>query len=101
MIVVAGTARLAPSHRAATVALGSDMAAKSAAEPGCNQYRFAIDVDDPNVVHLFEEWVDQEALDAHFATPHFAEFGAALLGALDGEAVITRYVVESSGPLFG
>jgi quinol monooxygenase YgiN len=48
------------------------------AEPGCIAYAFSLDVSDPTRLRVFERWESREALEAHFATPHMAAFGAAV-----------------------
>lgn len=100
MIVIAGCARLHASERDDAVRAGSEMAAASRAEPGCLDYRYAFDIDDPLVVRVFEHWESADALDAHFASPHFRAFTEVLLRAIDGPAEFTRYEVSSAGPLF-
>jgi quinol monooxygenase YgiN len=45
----------------------------SRAEPGCLQYDVHRDRDDPNRFVLFERYVDEAALEAHGASPHFQE----------------------------
>jgi quinol monooxygenase YgiN len=40
-------------------------------EPGCLLYRAARSIDDPDMFLLYEEYVDQAALEAHRETPHF------------------------------
>jgi len=45
----------------------------SRAEPGCLQYDAHRDPDDENRFFIFERYVDQAALDAHAASPHFQE----------------------------
>jgi autoinducer 2-degrading protein len=42
-------------------------------EPGCLTYQVNRAKDDPNTLLLYEEYVDQAAVDAHAATPHFQE----------------------------
>jgi quinol monooxygenase YgiN len=101
MIVISGRARLHGAKVEEAVRAASVMAATSRDEPGCIDYRFAIDIDDPLVAQLLEVWESADALDAHFATPHFAAFSDALLGAVDGPAAFTRYEVASAAPLFG
>ena len=101
MIVIAGTARVHPEQRERAIEAARVMVEASRAEPGCRQYRFSTDLDDPNVVHVFEEWDSAEALEVHFATPHMAEFQAALGATLDGAPEITRFEVTVAGPLFG
>jgi quinol monooxygenase YgiN len=45
----------------------------SRAEPGCLQYDAHRAVDDPDMFFLFERYVDEAALEAHAASPHFQE----------------------------
>lgn len=42
-----------------------------ASEPRCLLYRAARSTDDPDMFLLYEEYVDQAALEAHRETPHF------------------------------
>ena len=42
-------------------------------EPGCKLYQVSRAHDDPNRLVLYEQYLDQAALDAHRATPHFKE----------------------------
>ncbi|HLN17683.1 MAG TPA: putative quinol monooxygenase [Acidimicrobiales bacterium] len=100
MLLIVGSTRIKPETREKALAAGAAMAAASLAEPGCRQYGFWTSVDDPNQVLLFEEWESEEALQAHFATPHMADFGAVLGEVVDGPFEATKYEVASSGPLF-
>jgi quinol monooxygenase YgiN len=50
----------------------------SRAEPGCRDYCFSVELNDPATMRITELWDDMDALTAHFATPHMAEFSAAL-----------------------
>jgi quinol monooxygenase YgiN len=54
------------------------MVAATLQEPGCIRYAFGQDLLDRNLIHIIESWQDQAALDAHFATPHMAEWKIAL-----------------------
>lgn len=49
------------------------LAPLSRAEPGCLQYDAHRDPDDPDRFFLFERYLDQAALEAHAASPHFRE----------------------------
>jgi len=53
------------------------MMAASRVEDGCLDYGYAEDVGEPGLVHVFERWRDQAALDAHFQTPHMAAWRTA------------------------
>lgn len=53
------------------------MADASRAEEGCVEYVYAEDVFEPGLIHVKELWLDQSALDRHFAAAHLAEWRAA------------------------
>jgi quinol monooxygenase YgiN len=95
MIVIAGTVRLHPEHRAEAIERALRMAAASEAEPGCRTYRFFADLRDPDTFFIFEEWEDETALAAHFQTAHMAEFREHLPKLVAGEMRIQRYAVSA------
>lgn len=43
-------------------------------EPGCIEYRFYQDIEDPNAFSFVEEWRDRECLDEHFRSDHVGRF---------------------------
>ena len=47
-------------------------------EQGCIDYRYGIDVLDPNTIVVVEYWEDWASLQAHFTTPHIQEWVKAL-----------------------
>jgi len=47
-------------------------------EDGCLDYTFSVEVSDPNTLRITEKWETVEALQAHMATPHMAEFQGAI-----------------------
>jgi len=100
VIVIKGEVSVNPDHQDDALAALDALIASTRAEAGCDAYVFARDVGDPNLVHVFEQWADGEALDAHMGAPHMAEFLSATAGALEG-ASFTRYDVSDSRPLFG
>jgi quinol monooxygenase YgiN len=61
------------------------MVLASRAEPGCVEYSYAEDVLDPGLIHVKEVWIDQSALDLHFASDHIAAWRSAwpVLGVTD------------------
>jgi quinol monooxygenase YgiN len=76
-IIVAGTVRVPPHNVDAFRPHMIAMMTASRAEDGCYAYGYAEDVGEPGLVHVFESWRDQAALDAHFQTPHMAQWRAA------------------------
>ena len=100
MITVAGRVAVRPEMRRQAVEAAIKVARATRADAGCLQYHFYADLEDPNVLHVFEEWASGEALSAHLQQPHTTEFLAALGAMAAGEPRVTRYVVSESGNLF-
>lgn len=48
---------------------------RSREEAGCTGFDVFQSLDNPNAIVLHERWHDQAALDDHYRTPHFTEFG--------------------------
>jgi quinol monooxygenase YgiN len=95
MIVISGRMRFDPAQRAHALAEIAPVVAATAAEEGNIHYRYYADLEDPNVLLLFEEWRDDEALQAHFSQPYVLSFLEKLptLGMV--EASVHRYDVSS------
>jgi quinol monooxygenase YgiN len=99
MIVIAGHVALDPAQREAAVAAAREMMRETRREKGCISYAFSADLDEPGRFRIFEEWESDEALRAHFASPHMARFQQAV-GALGvREMAVQRYAVAEVGPL--
>jgi quinol monooxygenase YgiN len=99
MIVVAGAFPVDGSKHDAIVEAANAMRAATIAEDGCIEYRFSFATDDANTVLVFEEWRDQEALTAHFATPHMTAFQSRIVEFLVGRPSVSRYEASTKGPL--
>jgi quinol monooxygenase YgiN len=74
MLIIMGTVRIAPERIADAIPAMSRMVAASNAEDGCHLYAYSQDLVDPGLVRITERWRDREALAAHFASPHMAEW---------------------------
>ena len=99
MIVVAGAFPVDGSQIAAITQAVNTARTATLLEDGCHEYRFSFAADDPNVVLIFEEWRDQDALTAHLGAPHLVEFGAQMAGFVTGAPALSRYEVTDKGPL--
>lgn len=54
------------------------METASRAESGCNDYTFSVEVNNPNIIRVTEQWDTMAALNAHFAEPHMTVFQQAM-----------------------
>ena len=89
------SAESAPAYAEAAKAV----VAATREEAGCQWYGIAVDVADPCVVWVSEQWASQADLDAHLRTPHVAAFleACSALEILDME--VRRYEVAAVGDL--
>ena len=76
-VIIAGTVRVPPENLTAFRPHQDAMLAASRAEDGCITYSYAVDVQDPGLIRVFEAWRDQAAIDAHFKAPHMDAWRAA------------------------
>jgi quinol monooxygenase YgiN len=75
------------------------MLAASRAEDGCLTYSYAVDVEDPGLIRVFEAWRDEAALQAHFATAHMAAWRAAWPQFGVSDRNLSLYEVAAERPL--
>jgi quinol monooxygenase YgiN len=65
-------------------------------DPGCTRFTFAATLTDPTQFVLVSEWESQDALDAHYHSPAFADFQFGLDGLLARPSELTVYVAQGS-----
>ncbi len=99
MLVIAGEIEIDPNKREAAAAAALRMMAETRKEVGCISYSLSGDLAQSGLFRIFEEWESQQALDAHFASPHMATFQAAVGGLGVKRMKIQRYEVSAVGPL--
>ena len=97
MLIVAGSITIEDGGRDAFLTAVKPMVAATHTESGCREYAFSPDPDDTNRVLLFELWDDQDALDAHFASEHMAEFQRASAGLPVTGMDIKKYTISDVG----
>ena len=98
-LLIAGTVRVPPANVEAFRPHMIAMMTASRAEDGCVAYGYAEDVGEPGLMHVFEEWRDQAALDAHFGAAHMAEWRAAWPQFGVSDRRLFAYEVASQRPL--
>ncbi len=98
-LVVAGTVRVPPDRLEDFRPHMIAMMTASRAEDGCRVYGYAEDVGEPGLIHVFEVWRDQAALDAHALTDHMARWRAAWPGFGVSDRRLIAYEVAGERPL--
>ena len=91
MIIIEGTARLAPGTLDQAKTAMEAMIRASREEAGCIEYAYSLDLLEPNLLRVIERWESREALVKHFATPHMAIFREALAALQPSDITIRLY----------
>ncbi len=80
MIIITGEAEIDAARMDDALPHMKSMMAVSRAESGCLAYALLADPLKPGVISITERWTGEDALKAHFTTPHMAEFNKVLGG---------------------
>jgi quinol monooxygenase YgiN len=98
MIVVNAIITSKPEDIAALQSAIHTMEVASRKETGCDDYTFSVELNDPNRLRITEKWHSVEALKAHMATPHMAEFESAIGAHPPASMEVTFYEVTEIQP---
>ena len=99
MMVVKATIPLNPDAREEALELMSEVSAKSREEDGIVDYRISVDVDDPNLVRVFEHYENEDVFASHMQKEHTQELVGQLPEFVGGEVEAIRFDVESVSEL--
>jgi len=99
MLIVAGTLTIEPAHRDEMLEAVRPMVETTRKEAGCREYTFTADPYEPSVVHLFELWDSQTALDQHFASDHMASWRERSAKLPITGRDISKFEISSIGPV--
>ncbi|MBI2708468.1 MAG: antibiotic biosynthesis monooxygenase [Actinobacteria bacterium] len=100
MIIVSGSLPIDADRRAEALDHVRAVAAATRDEPGNRTYRFTADLDDPGLLHFYEEWESGDALEAHNSAPHFVDFLGRIGPLVAGAPTGWRFEVTDSRSLF-
>lgn len=95
MIVISGTITVEAADHDNAVALFGPLVEATLQEEGCGTYGFWAHPAERGTFRVYEEWADDDALNAHMGAAHMAEFlgGIATLKVTGTE--INRYDVSA------
>jgi quinol monooxygenase YgiN len=99
MLIIAGEFRMEPGTRDLFFEAVAPMVAATLEEPGCRAYAFTPDLDDGDLIRLWELWDDEDALAGHFASTHMAEWRARSDDLPVTSREINKYTVSGVTPL--
>lgn len=94
MIIITGSATIRPECLDEALRLGIEHSRRSRAEPGCIAHNCHIDAEHPQRIVFVEEWVDMDAVRAHFAVPNSGAFVGAIGAMAVAPPVMRIFQVE-------
>lgn len=99
MLIIAGEFKMQPGTRDEFFDAVAPMVEATLTEPGCRAYAFTPDLDDDDLIRLWELWDDEEALAGHFASAHMAAWRerAAALPLISRD--VSKYTISDVSPL--
>jgi quinol monooxygenase YgiN len=98
VILVTGTIRARPDTIDQVESLSLAHVRRSRDEPGCLLHSVQRDLEDPLRLVFLEQWVDQDALRAHFGVPASRDFVAQVSSLADEPPRMTVFSAEAAGP---
>lgn len=99
MLVLAGSVRIDPERRDHVVGAAVEVMQQTRTQPGCISFVVSADLEDPGVLHVFQEWETAESFDRHLREPG-VEGVRQQLGSLGvREIAVQRYAILSVGPI--
>ena len=88
-----------PDERDAAMEALTELGEASREEDGVVDYRVTADVDDEHTVRIFEEYEDEDAVNAHMTSEHFEAFQGKVGGFAGGPVELYKYDVEEKSQL--
>jgi quinol monooxygenase YgiN len=99
MIVLNATIPVDPDSREQAIEAATELAQASREEDGVIDYRVAADLEDENVIRIFEQYEDGEAVNAHMESDHFLEFQGQVPGFAGGQVELHRFDVSEKSQM--
>jgi quinol monooxygenase YgiN len=89
MIALSVSMRFSPEDYAAVEQYIPELTQLSRKDAGCVEYWWALSMDEPQTLRLFEVWESEESLQEHLSKPHEKKFMADYLPKILSSEVIT------------
>jgi len=91
MLILAITMHIVPERREEAVGIALSMVEATRKEEGCLAYTFYSPLDDPHTFFVYEEWISEEALNAHLQSAHMKVYQKRMPAVVVGSVEVKRY----------
>ncbi len=96
MIVITGSVHIREDAQEAARPVMEKVLRLSRAERGCVHYAYGVDVLDPTLIHVSEQWESEEDLQVHLASDHIAEWRSTWESLGIGDRKLQLHTVSTS-----
>lgn len=100
MIIIAGTVDVDPGQRDAALAAGREHEAATRRQQGCLDYSWMPDGHDPGRIYVFERWLDEASLAAHFNGPLYRAMRETMARHGLRGADVLKYRIDLAEPVY-
>ena len=100
MILVAGTVDVNPDKRDAALVAALPHMEATRAQKGCLYYVWSADALTAGRIYVYESWESQEALEAHFAGPHYRAMRDTMAAHELRGADVSKYRIALAEPVY-
>ena len=100
MILLTGTVDVDPEKRDDALRAGLPHMKATRAQAGCIDYNWAPDLLTPGRIYVYERWESQEALEKHFAGPHYLAMRTTIASFGLTGADVLKYRMELAEPVY-
>ncbi len=94
MMIITGSVHIRSTCIDDAIALSLKHVAHSRTEDGCISHDVSQDVENPNKLFFFEQWRDNDAIQAHFALPTSQQFVKNLSTLCESAPELTIYSAD-------
>ena len=99
-ILISAVMDLDPAHAEQIIRDAKPLIDGALAESGCKAYAWTLDPSIPGRVHVFEEWVDEASLAAHFSSTPYLGMRQHLRRAGPIKSSSRKYQISKSEPVY-
>lgn len=99
MIVLQATIPVDPDSRDVAVEAATELAQASREEAGVIDYRVTADLEDENVIRVFEQYEDEDAVNAHMGSDHYKTFEKQVPKFAGGQVELYQFEVREKTQL--
>ncbi|MCL2915481.1 antibiotic biosynthesis monooxygenase [Shewanella corallii] len=99
-VLISGVIRISPHQREEALRQAYPYIQDALKEPGCIAYQWSADVNESDLIYVYEEWESQHHLQYHFSAPSYLSMLAHLGNYEITETRVYKYLCSQKQPVY-